>query len=290
MIISDRHRFVFVHIPKCAGSMVRDAIDALHDQVNVFEFFHEHPRFGRIDLTHVPLEPLRRHFPIAFARTVDYSSHAILRDPRPRFVSCLAQHLRKIGKADLPGMSERAADREVDRTIERLRSGEQPWTDPLFVHFQRQVDFVSLDGEQIVDRLHAIERLQDFFDEVQARTGFAPRVASSEKRNVMQVHEDAAGRSFGEDEYSAARSVLRRVMPQKTRLALKNRFFRVAVHPGVDSIYRRREVAEFLDEYYEADAKLHASVRDRPQSIAEQRSPHGAPADEPLSVRTGEIG
>lgn len=95
MIIDDTHQFVFVHIPKCAGSSV-------HAQLSLFDArdpaSHRggvHPVLGPIHFAHIPLRFLRDHFPAEFAKLGVYRSFALTRDPRARFVSATVQHLRE---------------------------------------------------------------------------------------------------------------------------------------------------------------------------------------------------
>ena len=50
MILSDRYRFVFIHVPKCAGTSVRAAVAPYHDADSRFlKGVELHPDLGEID-------------------------------------------------------------------------------------------------------------------------------------------------------------------------------------------------------------------------------------------------
>jgi hypothetical protein len=88
MIISDRHHFVFAHIPKCAGTSVRDALQHLDDRDGFYTGrVDQHPTLGLLDYVHIPLFNLRDHFRSEFEKAGDYWSFAVVRDPFGRFPS-----------------------------------------------------------------------------------------------------------------------------------------------------------------------------------------------------------
>ena len=63
LIISDRFGFAFVHIPKCAGSTVREQIRRIDPECFEMAGRRMHPDLGKIDAMHLPLDILRDHFP-----------------------------------------------------------------------------------------------------------------------------------------------------------------------------------------------------------------------------------
>src|ERR1700744_524201 len=95
MIISDPHRFVFVHVPKCAGTSVRRALRAIDTSDGQFWRIGEHPEMGAVHFAHLTLPDLARYFPETLAKIRDYQSMAIIRDPRDRFFSAIFQRLRE---------------------------------------------------------------------------------------------------------------------------------------------------------------------------------------------------
>jgi Sulfotransferase family len=56
MIVSHAKRFVFLHIPKCAGTSFRNALKRYHDDEENFWYRRHHPYFGcEIDYAHMRL-------------------------------------------------------------------------------------------------------------------------------------------------------------------------------------------------------------------------------------------
>ena len=50
MIISDRNKFVFIHIPKCAGTSIRSRVEHLDDRNGAYSSrLDEHPELGLLN-------------------------------------------------------------------------------------------------------------------------------------------------------------------------------------------------------------------------------------------------
>ena len=95
MIISDRHRFAFVHIPKCAGTSVRKALRPIDARDSIFDGMGTHPHMGMVNYAHFTLDDLSCHFPDQYRKVAEYRSVAIVRDPVDRFFSAIFQRLRE---------------------------------------------------------------------------------------------------------------------------------------------------------------------------------------------------
>ena len=73
MIVSDEHRFVFIHIPKCAGGSVRSVLRELDSTGGRFsETYEMHRMIGKVDMTHIPLNVLRENYPDVYKKIEDY--------------------------------------------------------------------------------------------------------------------------------------------------------------------------------------------------------------------------
>src|SRR5262249_37708599 len=144
MIISDNHRFVFVHVPKCAGTSVRRALREIDTSGGQFWRIGEHPEMGAVHFAHLTLVDLAQYYPEAFAKIRDYRSMAILRDPRDRFFSAVYQRLREfrlIGQSAITSAMVEAEAAAVRRYLEAAPER----LDLEHVHFNRQCDFIELD-------------------------------------------------------------------------------------------------------------------------------------------------
>ncbi len=178
MILNDTYRFAFVHIPKCAGTSVRDALARYDESADRFhaKSVAPHPVLGPLDHHHIPLAVLQEHFPEEFARLTAYRSFALVRDPFSRFPSSLHQRLAHRGEGPLAEKDGSEVAREVDSVIARLgRHGpDDPVTDPDLIHFSRQSDYVFLDGRQVVQTLRTVAETGDLLAEIFDLLGAEP--------------------------------------------------------------------------------------------------------------------
>tara|TARA_R110000751_G_scaffold14890_20_gene48355 strand:+ start:8634 stop:9464 length:831 start_codon:yes stop_codon:yes gene_type:complete len=252
MIISDHHKLAFIHIPKCAGTSLRQLLVPFDDQTNAFEGIHENHRWGgRIDLMHIPLAQLSRHFPNAYAKVAAYRSFAVVRDPGERFVSSLAEHLRYRTGKDLTQLPYELVRRTARKLSARLLEGAEPWRDPRLVHFQPQVDYVRHDGRQIVETLVPLEDVSRIPAMLDARYGVATGASALAHANRTLAGSETRKR-FG-------------TVPFRVRVLMRLRGLGLGA-PAGDAVAERladeAAVADLVTEYYKEDGMLHASARD----------------------------
>jgi len=115
MIISDRHKFVFIHIPKCAGLYIRSKLETYDDTDGAFSSRVEpHPELGVLDYVHIPLFTLRDYFPQEYAKVAEYWSFSVVRDPYKRFPSSLTQLFRMYADERIEEKSTREIRAKVD--------------------------------------------------------------------------------------------------------------------------------------------------------------------------------
>ena len=152
MIVSERSGFVFVHNPKCGGSVFRRAIEAHHDHPRTFWTPQPAPFFGiEMDHAHLRLWEVQALHPDVFRRLRFEPSVVFVRNPLDRFVSALHHHLRfyrpELGLDELDGPGRLALMQGFDRdelTPERIL------TDYRLVHFSPQTWFCCVGPERIV--------------------------------------------------------------------------------------------------------------------------------------------
>lgn len=168
MIVSDSHRFVFVHNPKAGGMTFRTALMPYETRGNkFFEWQRVGHKQARIDMAHITLQQLRTYFPEVLDQVAPYYKFGFVRDPYARFFSALSQHLKQ-GSAHLrlavlsePDLFYRiaAAFARACLTDRRL------WSDFKLVHFRRQSDFFYLGELRWAD---GILKLEDAAAEIAA--------------------------------------------------------------------------------------------------------------------------
>lgn len=178
-----------MHIPKCAGTTVRDALAPFDEAANRYydKAVATHPEFGPLDFHHIPLAVLRDHFPQDFARLSEYRSFALFRDPASRFPSSI--HERFVQKDGVP-LTNRDPDevaREVDLVLAELarQPSGAPIINPELIHFSRQRDYVMLDGVQIVGSARTVAQVDSLLAELSGIVGQPVRTEGSKNRRYQ---------------------------------------------------------------------------------------------------------
>ena len=93
MIISDIHKFIFIHVPKCAVTSIRSTLFQHETRNNYYWYHHQIPGARDedpkllIDKAYMPLAIMKRFFPSEFSLLLEYTTFATSRHPRRRIVS-----------------------------------------------------------------------------------------------------------------------------------------------------------------------------------------------------------
>ncbi|SIO59874.1 Sulfotransferase family protein [Rhodovulum sp. ES.010] len=258
MIISPRHGFVFVHVPKCAGTSVRTQITACDPDHVAMAEPGDHPVLGPIDYGHVPLSQLRRHFPAEYAQLQTLTSFAVIRDPLPRFGSSLRQMLWRYEKTPMtliPPDTLRARTLEI---IERVRA-EIDAPGPQTIFFARQTDFVFDEGRRLIDHLVPIEHVGAFLAFLSQKTGTP---MDSDRRSNQNV--DLRLKWLGPAAYRM-NDILRRRLPLGLHARIKDAALgllaRKTSAAESSGLLDMPELRAFVAEAYAGDAALYAQAR-----------------------------
>lgn len=272
MILSDRHRFVFVHVPKCAGTSVRAAVLPYHDADERFlKTVERHPELGEIDFRHLPLHLLRDLDPEAFEKLKIYDSYALLRDPFQRFRSAMAQRAKMYLGREFAQLGGKELRSELRRVQEYLLS-EPRVIAPEFIHFARQSDFVQIGDQRLVFNLFPVERLDLFAQALARHIGTATlQLGHANKTKVFRhPHLKHVARTS---------SVLaRRMLPGPVHETLRRSARRLLMKPVSTAglpVFDEAEMRDFIAGYYSADialykevqARMAADVRDRQMPV-----------------------
>ena len=186
MIISDRYRFVFIHIPKCAGSFVRRQLLPYDDTDGRFSGKREQkPVLGVWDYAHIPLSILRQYFPSDFERVQTHNSFAVIRNPFERFPSSIAQRLKQFGGTPLHTLGPKEIEREVESTISYLSQSAEI-TDASYVHFTRQSEYLELNDKRIVRNLYSTDTIDQMLHDIADLIG-KPIVGNNSQSIVNQT-------------------------------------------------------------------------------------------------------
>jgi hypothetical protein len=258
MIIDDEHRVAFVHIPKCGGTSVRRQLEALDSYQGFFYDRREHAELGRLDYCHIPLSFLAEHFPEAYEKVATYRAFALVRDPHSRFVSATFERLALFGGVRRTAATAHDAISEAERTIDWL-ADRGPFSDPAYIHFARQIDYVTLDGRRIVDNVYAIEDMAGFGAELERLTGARFDPGRRENTNFASPNRWLSLLHVAKPLYS-------RVTSWKQREAILKVLHRWKLQ-SPDALYeafrRNPRITAFVESYYAEDLPLYEEAKAR---------------------------
>ena len=253
MIISNKHRFLFMHIPKCGGTSIRYQLEALDDTDKYFFGNRHHEVLGKFDFSHVTLPILAKFFPETFEKTRTYRSFAVCRDPMARFQSAVSQYSRQFGAGELSEQSLADQHKLVDDIIAMLSSSSVN-ENPELKHFQRQVDFVYFDDERIIHDVYPISKIDAFLADVESicEQQIGAPIHKNETTQMRFEILKPAIRKAGAGLYEILpRSVFDRVQRFGKSILLKR------AKDSKPELFASAGVVEFVQKHYRADFELY---------------------------------
>lgn len=257
MILSDRHRFVFIHVPKCAGTSVRNAVLPYHDVDERFlKAVERHPQLGEVDFRHLPLRLLRDLDPEVFEKLKTYDSYALLRDPFQRFRSAMSQRAKMYLGKEFAQLTPEDIREETEKVIAYLNSRPEVIA-PGFIHFARQSDFVQLDNVGLVRNLYPVERLDLFATVLGQHLGI-------ERLEFGHINQTTTFRHPQLKHVMRQGSALvRRILPQPAHQVLRNTARRLLMKSNDTAVspeFYDDAVRGFIENYYAVDIALHRNA------------------------------
>ena len=254
MIVSTDRRLAFVHIPKNAGTSIGGQLAAAfpEDVVRLDctanptagAFFADHPTLWQIDLLS----------PELLARLRDYDVIAILRDPYDRFRSAIAEFIRTRIAADPHKLDPAQYARVIDEVM-TVVSGDQRWP-RAFNFFRPQHEFIEYQGHRYANRLFDIGQL-------------APLRAYLSDQYGVRFEASPPARQTWSYGRTARHMVnilapgLRRTLPERAYLALKNRVQPLIAKPGNDMFHaalERTDIQDWIKTTYREDFRLYQEL------------------------------
>lgn len=265
MIVNDQYKFAFIHIPKCGGTSVRSALGRFDDRNKIYfrRNVDSHPVLGHLDYAHIPLKVLQKYFPTDFSCLSEYSVFTLTRDPFERFASAVYQNIQ-MHPTEFNG--DDALEQSVDRIMGHINnmSAEEPIIDPNMVHFCKQVDFVFLNGEKIVDNVFPLSSIDKLLAQINSITGAPCLVVNRENEGLRYAYKNI--------QYvdKIAQSVFKAIMPREMWKPIFGSIKKAYVRSGIlkrwedryRDVFQSDHVQAFIKEYYADDIKLFNSSFD----------------------------
>jgi len=264
MIIDDENRFVFVHIPKCAGTSVRVALKRFDSTQGLFANHRgHHPDLGHIDLGHIPLSVLREYYFDTYEKIRQYFSFTVMRDPYSRFASSLSQHHNMYGEKPFKNMNERELRQAIDDAISYLtRHSAEKCLPYNYIHFQSQHSYIFCQGKQQVTTIYDIKNIEKMFEDIGSLVGQTIFKEDKEKNvhigRAMSYRSDIIG--YCMDGLSPKLSgLVHRILPRRAKDILRNIIY-VSRDGKFKSLFEAEDVKSFISEYYAEDIRLYQAV------------------------------
>lgn len=260
MIISDRYRFAFVHIPKCAGTYVRNKLNPFDDTAGYFfRRVDRHPNLGLCDYQHIPLRELQQYFPSEFERISTYSAFAVLRNPFDRFPSSIAQRLREYKGLPFHTLSRVDLQSEVEGTINFL-SKQDNIMDATYIYLARQSDYVELGGARVIHNLYSLRHVDVMLRHISLLIGTELLgMDSVSVTNQTDVYRNEGMRRM----FEALRPILRGPVLSLLPDSVKKRFRTVLYKPSkqnIPAVFKSTAIRSFVREYYRRDFEIYESI------------------------------
>lgn len=251
MVISDKFQFIFVHIPKNAGSFVRKKLE-YYQENDIFNKVVKHQILGNIDVDHVTLENLEQYYPELFLKVNMYWSFAILRDPYSRFGSSVTQRIKMYNPENINTLSQSEFHSSVLKVINEIKKCSLNNRNLPFdlIHFQPQHSYIFLNNRQIVKNIYTTKQFVDLTKEFMNRFGIKIDFDEKGKENVGLI---APNKKIGKL-YLLFKPIYD-FFPNSIRLFLKN-IFLVDRNKRFDKILSSPEVIQFINTYYAKDIEL----------------------------------
>lgn len=259
MIICPNHNFVFIHIPKCAGTSMRIQIMKCDPDYIALGRPKVHPELGKIDYGHIPLSTLQEFFPDHYAYLDKFDSFAIVRDPLERFGSALRQVMWQYEKRP---MTLIPASEMRDRTLRMLDEIHSEIDNPSyrFIFFARQSSFIYLESRKVVKKLVPVSLVPNLINYLGRRTNTKLEAEARANQNVELRFKGIGKSAYGINTF------LRERLPTGIHSRIKTSVLKVIASKRsaaeANGILDMPEVQDFVATHYKWDDEIYESVMD----------------------------
>ena len=257
MIISDKHCFVFVHIPKCARTYVRRVLAPYDDYTGWFTGRIDiDANFGKLDFVHLPLSIMQKVLPDEYKKLVSYDAYALVRDPYLRFQSAFSQYSKMYLGSELAQMPDKVIDQEVDNVISILKSNKN-LTDAKFIHFIRQEDFVKDDFGTHVENIFPVAHVDKLLALLSQRSGINITPLGEQNRALILKT------PFLRKQILEVNNAMKSALPVAIYDVVRRSARRCLMRPlrnELLTVFKKKSTIEFIKEFYEGDFVLYENA------------------------------
>lgn len=271
MIIVENHGLAFVHIPKCAGTTVREQLVKLDDTASQFAGVQTHPQLGRIDYMHLPLGVLAQYFPDTFGALTRLDVYAITRDPQARFQSSVSEYLKRIQNRRMAELSSADLQSVVEEVMRKLENAPEVFPYEI-AHFTPQCAYIFYQNRQIAQHTFALDHIEALFAVLAARAGVDIDTKAWSNQDFVLRFEGLKKSIWG------ANDIARSLLPYRGYQALKRIVRPVLVRnrstPVAKELFASDKIKAFVRDYYAEDFRQYAA--DLNKELSQPGLPHAA--------------
>lgn len=259
MIISDKYRFIFIHIPKCAGGFIRRKLDPFDDYKGFFGA-NAPTNLSHGIYMHIPLYKLKEFYPKEFEKIVSYDSFAILRDPYERFSSSIAQRLKEFKNKPFHRLSSNEIHSEVDEVLRYLENQDEI-DDYSYIHFTPQSQFVYFNDELLVKNLYTLNSLDIMLLHIKRIIGDRKLIEVEDKTiNLTDVYRNEYLRKIFESLRPLLSNTILPMIPEKFKIMIRKSLYYPKKYTNIN-VFNSREVRNFIGKYYHDDIELFNTLK-----------------------------
>lgn len=191
MILSDKHRFAFLHNPKVGGTSVRATIEHLHDAPVSFWGSDPDQPATLLDRAHLGLDEIAQHYPALWDRMRGYKLFCLYRDPEGRFFSSLAEYSKLHGQTDTRFADISARKATLMDLVERLQTygtAEALMPEYEFRHFRPQWIYWHAQEHPGLDMTALpVSRIPALFEAISQQTGTPLQPQTRNKGDQLEL-------------------------------------------------------------------------------------------------------
>ena len=257
MIISDKHKFCFIHIPKCAGTTLRNVLQEYDNTAGSFT--------NRVD-RHLPLFVLEEHFSAEYEKVCAYQSFAIVRDPFSRFRSSVSQRINRHGKKSIGSMNKVELKEAIDTTIKFLSSySEKKVLPPDYIHFQRQSTYIYNGNIKVVNNVFPSDRVDLALKKIGNLVGNDLHQAMNEAGNKNQtlVYKSEIIRLLMNFSRPVLINPIKKITNRSFIENVQSKLY-VPRDQKVSGLFQSDYVDQFIKSYYKRDMEIYQSIYSEP--------------------------
>lgn len=265
MLISQKLRIGFIHIPKCGGTTIKQQFSPIADTETSFAGVQDHPQMGKVFMGHLPLWALRDYYPSVMAAMEGYRLFALCRDPHDRFESAISQRMQFLHKKRINDVTYPEALDFVSGVIDKLLEHDRIVAADL-CHFIPQSEFVRLDNQIVVQEIYPLSRIDQLTTELSRASGIHAATGFRANQTLdfrFQSSEGLLRKISGQS---------KKILPIGLHSWTKQTAKRLLTRGGnrYDGFSRREpEIQAFVRSYYEQDFDLvdrvHAAFKGKPE-------------------------